>query len=220
MASPLVANSAAAPPLPQAASPAADAVPDLNPPTRGDAAAASEEGDDDAAAGGGGGAGAGGGRDLTAMPAAMDAAFAALDSDGALRPMVIKPSGAWTRTAPSSIMDKSPAAQTLGSDAQAAEKRRAFDLLDALTRAGALPLRAAELHVLLGAQHCFEDSVLDSLAKRNVDPIQRVERSMLIVAATLHGVRAAELLRPDAARRIAAHSPALLAAAGAAAAAE
>jgi hypothetical protein len=52
---------------------------------------------------------------------------------------------------------------------------------------------------------------MDTLVKRNVNPIERCERSQLIMAAALHGVPAAALLRREARERVEAHAPALFA---------
>jgi lipopolysaccharide transport system permease protein len=67
------------------------------------------------------------------------------------------------------------------------EKHRAFDLLDALTKSGALPIDDASLHVVLAATHCFDKTLLDTVIQDNVNPIEKVERSLMIVGTTVHG---------------------------------
>ena len=42
-------------------------------------------------------------------------------------------------------------------------KRKAFDLLDALTRSGALALEGTALHVVLAAYHCFGQNLVDTV---------------------------------------------------------
>merc|ERR1712127_428472 len=83
---------------------------------------------------------------------------------------------------------------TLGEAAQRAEKDKAFDLLDALSRSGALPIEHASLHVVLAATHGFDQTLIDTLIKDNVNPIGKVERSLLIMASTVHGRPVAELV--------------------------
>ena len=60
-----------------------------------------------------------------------------------------------------------------------------FDLLDALTRSGALPIENASLHVVIGATHSFVDSLMNTVVQRNRNPIESMERSSLIMASTL-----------------------------------
>jgi hypothetical protein len=174
-------------------------------------ARAAAEADSDEECGGAGGAG-GAGRDLTALPSQLDAAYETYDTDAALRPTVITPSGPWRLRAQASLLARAATESVLHGPEQDTAKRAAFDLLDALSRSGALPLAHASLHVLLGATHCFDGSLMETVIQKNINPIERVERSSLIMAATLHGRPAAALLRREAAARVAAHSPTLFAA--------
>ena len=43
------------------------------------------------------------------------------------------------------------------------EKDSAFDLLDALTRSGALPLSHAEMHIVVAATQIFEKTVMETV---------------------------------------------------------
>ena len=64
-------------------------------------------------------------------------------------------------------------------------KSNAFSLLDALTKAGALPVEYASLHVVVAATHTFDESLMDTIVKGNVNPICKVERSSLIMAGII-----------------------------------
>lgn len=52
---------------------------------------------------------------------------------------------------------------------------------------------------------------MNSVVERNLNPVEKVERSALIIAATLHEVPTVEtLVQPGALARVAQHSPLLL----------
>ncbi len=52
------------------------------------------------------------------------------------------------------------------------ERQKCFDLLDALTKSGALPIDYASLHIVIAATHCFDKSVMNTLIQ-GAYPIQK-----------------------------------------------
>jgi hypothetical protein len=146
--------------------------------------------------------------DYTRIPGELDRKFEALDVDGALRATIINPGDPWTRSAQKGLLG-SPITATLHAAEQRTEKNRAFDLLDALSKSGALPIEDASLHVVLAATHCFDRTLLETVIQDNVNPIAKVERSLMIVGTTVHGRPAAELLAGDQRERFFATSPQL-----------
>ena len=58
---------------------------------------------------------------------------------------IIKTGDRWTKKSQKSLLSKLTSS-ALGSTEQKSEKDKAFDLLDALSRSGALPIECAELH--------------------------------------------------------------------------
>ena len=83
------------------------------------------------------------------------------------------------------IADQSIHSQ-LPAAALVSEKKQAFDLLDALTRSGGLPVVHSTVHVLMTTVHCFENSVMDTLVIDNVNPVDKVEASTAIMASLIH----------------------------------
>ena len=77
-------------------------------------------------------------------------------------------------------------------------EQQCWDLLDALSKSGALSVEHAALHVVVASSHVFDRSVMDTLVKDNVNPIERVQNSQLIIASTIHNVPVAELLKTPA----------------------
>ena len=70
-----------------------------------------------------------------------------------------------------------PTTSTLTGDAQKKEKDAAFDLLDALTKSGGLPVEHASLHVV-AAMHRFDKTVLETIVQNNMNPIDEAELSI------------------------------------------
>jgi hypothetical protein len=148
------------------------------------------------------------GRDYTQVPKEMDANFERLDVDNQLRPTIISPSGSWTKLAQQALLAK-PTTSLLDSDGQKQEKDAAFDLLDALTKSGALAVDDASLHIVVAATHCFDKSVLETVVQDNVNPIDKVERSTLIMASTVHQQPPQALIRDAHLPRVKTSSPML-----------
>ena len=78
----------------------------------------------------------------------------------------------------------------------------AFDLLDALSRGGAVPLRRAAVHVLLGTVISFEDSLMDTILTRNINPIDRAERATLALMEAVYNKPLGNLVAPQHAVRL------------------
>ncbi|CAE7722643.1 CPK5 [Symbiodinium pilosum] len=147
-------------------------------------------------------------RDYTKVPKQMDAQFESLAPDSALRPTIINPGVCWTKRAQKALLAQ-PSESSLFHDEQKREKDAAFDLLDAITKSGALPLSHAALHIVIAATHCFDKTVTETVVQDNVNPIDKVERSSLIVASTVHQQPVAALIDEASAARISTSSPQL-----------
>ena len=159
---------------------------------------------------GGAGAGADGGAvDFTKVPAALDARFEKHDVDGALRATTIKVGPVWQKRAQKALL-ATPTTSSLGEAEQKSQKDAAFDLLDGLSRSGTLPIDCATLHVVLCTTHCFDDSLIDTVVVRNANPIEKLERSSLIIGETILGKPAQQLLRAEEVDRVAKFSAPLL----------
>jgi len=147
--------------------------------------------------------------DYTRIPAEMEKKFEQLDEDSALRPTIITPGTSWTKKYQKTLLS-TPESKTLGTEEQGVERSKAFDLLDALTKSGALSVDYASLHVVIAATHCFDKTLMNTVIQDNVNPIEKVERSSLIVASTIQNKRPAELIAREQLERVATYSPMLI----------
>lgn len=135
--------------------------------------------------------------DFTAIPKQLDSKFDMHDTDSALRATVIKTDKIWKRLRKENLLTKAVESQLSPEDIKS-EKNKAFDLLDALSRSGSLPIACAELHVVVAVTHCFENDVMGTVIKDSVNPIDKVEKTMLLMASTIHGVAPIELIENEA----------------------
>jgi len=147
-------------------------------------------------------------RDYTRVPQELDAYAECLDDDAALRPTIIESDGDWNKRFQKSLL-KGMATTTMNKDEQQIAKNAAFDLLDALTKSGGLPLEHASLHVVVGATHNFDHSLIETIVQDNVNPISKLERSMLIMGLTVHQQHQTELVPPSQHHRLEATMPQL-----------
>jgi hypothetical protein len=148
--------------------------------------------------------------DFTQIPIELDHKYAAFDEDHALRPTILKTSReAWQKKFYASIL-ASQSTTTVNQNDRVKEHNKAYDLLDALSRSGLLVFDDASLHIILAATHTFDKSLLNTIIQDNVNPIEKVERSTLIIATTIHRKELADdLVNPEQKKRVSQFSPTL-----------
>lgn len=146
--------------------------------------------------------------DYTKVPVELDQKFQRLDEDSALRPTIINAGKVWSKRSKKGLLSDF-VNSTVEKQGQKLEKQRCYDLLDALTKSGCLSIEGATLHVIMTATHCFDQNIMNTLVQDNINPIEKVERSNLIVATTIHGRSAEELVKPEQLERVRTYSPGL-----------
>mmetsp|Transcript_652 Transcript_652/g.1139 ORF Transcript_652/g.1139 Transcript_652/m.1139 type:complete len:988 (+) Transcript_652:115-3078(+) len=157
----------------------------------------------------GGGTASSSALDFSAIPKILDKSIEQFDKESALRSTVIKTAKTWRRKRQENLLKKPSEATLSGGDVRS-ETNNAFDLLDALSRSGSLSIPYSELHVVLCVSHCFQKSVTDTLIQDNVNPIERLELSTLLLGSVIHGAKPYQLVTAGSDRqRIESTFPAL-----------
>eukprot|EP01108_Squamamoeba_japonica_P001163 TRINITY_DN1469_c0_g1_i14.p1 TRINITY_DN1469_c0_g1~~TRINITY_DN1469_c0_g1_i14.p1 ORF type:complete len:141 (+),score=57.20 TRINITY_DN1469_c0_g1_i14:617-1039(+) len=123
------------------------------------------------------------------------------DKEGGVRPTTIKPSAVWRKKFQKALLAQ-PSEKSLGKDDLRSEKNKAFDLLDALSKSGALAFENVQLHIVILHTHCFDKSLLHTVTRDNVNPIEKVERTQLIIASVVHGEEPSKMVRPNQIARL------------------
>lgn len=115
--------------------------------------------------------------DYTKIPVEMEKKFGEFDESNALRPTIINPSDDWRMSFQKTLLSE-PEEKSVDVDVWASsylklatnlvqeqekERNKAFDLLDALTKSGVLPVQHAALHVVIASTHCFDKSIIDTV---------------------------------------------------------
>ncbi|OEU13881.1 hypothetical protein FRACYDRAFT_262424 [Fragilariopsis cylindrus CCMP1102] len=135
--------------------------------------------------------------DFTMIPKLLDRTIEVHDKDGALRLTTVETSkDGWTRNRQKNLLTKSEKHILTTTDI-ASEKSKAFDLLDALSRSGSLAISFSELHVVICATHSFEKNVMETVIKDNINPIEKLEMSTLLMASTILDIPVRDLIRKE-----------------------
>jgi hypothetical protein len=137
------------------------------------------------------------GSDFTLLPTLLDSAVLKMDTEGAVRSTIIKSGPMWTRSRHENLLVPATTTTLSSSDIDT-EQKKAFDLLDAISRSGTLPIASSELHVVVALSHCFDNDIMGTVIQDNVNPITNLERSATLLASTIWGgVPPTKLLNPD-----------------------
>jgi hypothetical protein len=151
----------------------------------------------------------GGTLDYSTFPTRLQNTFEKMASGNILRPVILTPAEIWTRRRQEGLLSP-PSDNSLGRSEQRTERQRAFDLLDALTRSGGLSIPDAEVHVLVATAHCFDSTLIETVIQGNVNPVQKLEQSTLIMAGALYQMPIDQLIAGSEAERIRNEAPQLI----------
>jgi len=133
--------------------------------------------------------------DFTRIPHHLDTQF---EKDHNMKATIIETGDMWKKKSKADLLSKLTES-FLWHEERRTEKDKAFDLLDAISRSGSLPISCAELHVVIATTTNFTKSVIDTIVEDNINPIRQMEVASTVVAAAIHGdIPARNLLRREA----------------------
>mmetsp|Transcript_6922 Transcript_6922/g.16177 ORF Transcript_6922/g.16177 Transcript_6922/m.16177 type:complete len:387 (-) Transcript_6922:93-1253(-) len=131
--------------------------------------------------------------DFTSIPKKLDSTIEKFDKDSTLRSTKLKTKDTWSRKRQPDLLTK-PDTKTLWAKDVKSESNKAYDLLDAISRSGSLPIAYSDLHVVVCVTHCFEKDVMATVVEDNVNPIEKLEMSTLLLGSAIHGATPMELI--------------------------
>jgi len=137
--------------------------------------------------------------DFTKIPKILDATIERFDNDGNLRSTKIKASESWSRKRQPDLLTKPTTSALHASDVKS-ESNKAYDLLDAISRSGSLPIAFSDLHVVVCVTHCFEKDIMATVVEDNVNPIEKLEMSTLLLGSTIYGTKPLALIAEESDR--------------------
>ena len=143
-------------------------------------------------------------RDLTDIPTQLEKRIDALkELASCVRPTVVNfPEDAvWEKKCRKGLLSKEEFV-FLDYAEREEEKSSAYELLDALTKSGSLSVDSACVHVFVATTHCFDKTLMDTLVKDNVNPIEKAEVTSLTIASVLHEAAPTTLVEADQASRL------------------
>jgi len=146
---------------------------------------------------------------FTKLPTRLDSNFEKLDLSNSLHSVIVSAGDKWKKTFKKGLLGIFET-ETLSDTQLSSEKNRAFDLLDALSRSGVLDIDDAEFHVILAANHSFDKTLMDTLIQDNINPIEQLERSMIIIGSTIQEIEPQQLIQEEYIEKVQKSSPHLL----------
>jgi hypothetical protein len=146
---------------------------------------------------------------FSAIPKKIDSLFETHDRDNNVRPTVIKSGPEWELTSYDKVTREEKVTKIRESKDKTCRKQQVMDLLDALSRSGELGIQECSVHVVYAVTNAFNESCFDTIAKKSVNPIERMERASLVVSHAIHDTPSTDMLEPKFTSEIKMHSQSL-----------
>lgn len=103
-----------------------------------------------------------------------------------MRPTTINVAKKWRMQKQASLLS-SPVVHSVDIEEQKRSKNDCFDLLDALTKSGGLAIEDnVMLHIVVISTHIIDDTVINTLVKKDMNPIDSCEQAEFLMSSVIH----------------------------------
>lgn len=134
--------------------------------------------------------------DITSLPTILQTNFEKYGDGNVLRPTIVSTGNDWSFTSRKSMFSEI-IENNIDVNEQLKLKQKTFDLLDALTKSGAMKISNSDLHVFIASTHVFDRSLVNTVIQDNINPIKKIEQSLLIMANVVYNKTISELVNPS-----------------------
>ena len=123
--------------------------------------------------------------DPTMIPKILDKKLEIHDKEGALKSTIMQVGSPWERLRKKNLLVPAQRSSLSDKDKEH-DKQQAMDLLVAISRSGSLPIVQSELHIIITVSHCFQNDVVSTVIQDNINPIRKVEQSLLMLGSVIY----------------------------------
>jgi hypothetical protein len=134
--------------------------------------------------------------DITSLPTSLQNNFENFGDGNVLRPTIVSTGNDWSFHSRKSMFSDI-IENNINLNEQSKLRQKTFDLLDALTKLGAMRISNSDLHVFIASTHVFDKSLVNTVIQDNINPILKIEQSLLIMANVVHNKPISELVNPS-----------------------
>lgn len=124
--------------------------------------------------------------DYTQLAVSLDASIYRNNKEGAVWPTHLVLGNYWSKRFRKSVLGDFKS-NFVNAEDMRRERDHTFGLIDALSRSGGLVIEHSSMHVIFAATHSFDRTLTDTVIQANINPIEKVEQTALVIASETFG---------------------------------